>query len=123
MKSNFWQDLKKTTDSPLMILAPMEDVTDTVFRRVVMHAGRPDILFTEFTNCEGMQSIGQSKVIHRLRYTEKEQPLVAQIWGITPEDYYKTAKLIAKMGFAGVDINMGCPVKNVIKKGASSALI
>jgi len=118
-EKNFWQDLKK----PIISLAPMEDVTDTVFRRVILECGRPDAFFTEFTNVEGMQSDGQEKVIKRLKYTEVERPLVAQVWGIIPEDYFKTAQLILELGFDGIDINMGCPVKNVIKKGACSALI
>ena len=117
--TNFWQSLPK----PFSVLAPMEDVTDTVFRQVISDCGRPDVLFTEFTNCEGMQSAGQSKVIHRLRYSPSERPIVAQVWGITPEDYFKTAQLIQELGFDGIDINMGCPVKKVIKMGACSALI
>ena len=116
---NFWKDLPKQ----FTVLAPMEDVTDTVFRQVIMRCGRPDVLFTEFTNCEGMQSVGRSKIIHRLRYDEVEKPIVAQIWGITPEDYFKTAQIISELGFDGVDINMGCPVKKVVKMGACSALI
>ncbi len=117
--NNFWKSLEK----PFFILAPMEDVTDTVFRRVIMYAGRPDVFFTEFTNCEGAQSVGQARIIHRLKFDESERPIVAQIWGITPEDYYKTTKMIVELGFDGVDINMGCPVKNVIRQGACSALI
>ncbi|MEM1312199.1 MAG: tRNA-dihydrouridine synthase [Patescibacteria group bacterium] len=116
---SFWNRLPK----PFLALAPMEDVTDTVFRQIVSLCGRPDVMFTEFTNCEGLQSVGQTRVIHRLKYDPKEQPLVAQVWGITPEDYYKTAQLIQNMGFTGIDINMGCPVKKVIKMGACSALI
>ncbi len=116
---NIW----KSFDKPIWALAPMEDVTDTVFRQVIMHCGRPDIMFTEFTNCEGMQSAGQKAVIHRLRYSQIEQPLIAQVWGVTPADYYKTASLIKEMGFAGIDINMGCPVAKIIKQGACSALI
>jgi nifR3 family TIM-barrel protein len=116
---SFWRNLEK----PILILAPMEDVTDTVFRRVVISCGKPSVLFTEFTSCEGICSVGQTKVIHRLRYTQEERPLVAQIWGITPKDYFNTAKLILEMGFDGIDINMGCPVKKIIKQGACSALI
>jgi len=116
---NFWKSFK----GPIWALAPMEDVTDTVFRQVIMSCGRPDVMFTEFTNCEGMQSAGQKAVIHRLKYSATEQPLIAQVWGITPEDYFKTAKLIKEMGFAGIDINMGCPVPKIIKQGACSALI
>ncbi len=117
--NNIWNNLKH----PILALAPMEEVTDTVFRRVMMDTGRPSVMFTEFTNCEGVNSIGQARVIHRLEYMEPEKPLIAQVWGITPEDYYKTAKLILEMGFDGLDINMGCPVKKVIQQGACSALI
>jgi tRNA-dihydrouridine synthase len=117
--SNFWQELP----TPFWILAPMEDVTDTVFRRVIAHCGRPHVFFTEFASVEGIQSVGQAKVMHRFRYHEEERPLVAQVWGITPEDYYNTAKMVVEMGFDGMDINMGCPVKKVIAQGACSALI
>jgi tRNA-dihydrouridine synthase len=101
----------------------MEDVTDTVFRQVIQSVARPDVFFTEFTSTAGVQSSGQAKVIHRLKYSQNERPIVAQVWGITPDDYYKTAKLVVDLGFDGMDINMGCPVKNVIKQGACSALI
>jgi nifR3 family TIM-barrel protein len=118
--SNFWQILPK----PFFVLAPMEEVTDTVFRRIISSCGRPDLMVTEFTSVEGLASeIGRSKVIHRLQYTSEEQPLVAQIWGITPEHYYQAGVYAREQGFAGLDINMGCPVKKVIKQGACSALI
>ncbi len=118
--SNFWQTLPK----PFFVLAPMEEVTDTVFRRIISSCGRPDVMVTEFTSVEGLASeIGRSKVIHRLQYTPEEQPLVAQIWGITPEHYYQAGVYAREQGFEGLDINMGCPVKKVIKQGACSALI
>ncbi len=120
---SFWNELKSKNNHPIFSLAPMEDVTDTVFRRVVMKCGRPDVFFTEFTNCDGVQSIGQAKVIERLRYQKKEKPIVAQVWGKTLKNYYETAKLIVDLGFDGIDINMGCPVKNVVKNGNCSALI
>jgi len=68
-------------------------------------------------------SKGYEKVLETLKFTKKEQPIVAQIWGSNPENFYKAAGLIKKLGFDGIDINMGCPDKNVIKKGAGSALI
>lgn len=118
--SNFWKELPK----PFFVLAPMEEVTDTVFRRIISSCGRPDVMVTEFTSVEGLASeIGRSKVIHRLQFTPQEQPLVAQIWGITPEHYYQAGVYAREQGFAGLDINMGCPVKKVIKQGACSALI
>ena len=116
---NIWQSLKK----PIYILAPMEDVTDTVFRRIVMQTGKPDLFFTEFTSVEGMFSKGDKKVNQRLQFTQKEKPIIAQIWGLKPENYFKAGKLLAEMGFDGIDINMGCPEKNIIKKGACSGLI
>ena len=122
---NFWENLPK----PIFALAPMEDVTDTVFRRLLREINstedsiRPDVMFTEFTSVEGIESEGAEMVMKRLKYTEVERPLVAQIWGITPENYFNSAKKIAELGFDGIDINMGCPVKKIIKKGACSALI
>src|SRR5665213_3491825 len=111
---------------PFLILAPMDDVTDTVFRQVIADIAPPDIFFTEFTNVDGLQSPGRVRVQTKFKHTKKEQPLFAQIWGIDPEKYQLTAEQIVngEFGeFAGVDINMGCPVKDVIKNGACSALI
>ena len=118
---NFWLDLP----TPFFILAPMEDVTDIVFRGMVRKAndGMPQVLFTEFTNCDGICSVGQSKVIHRLKYDPSQRPIVAQIWGKTPQNYEETSRLCLELGFDGIDINMGCPEKSVIKQGACSALI
>lgn len=118
MKS-FWTNLKK----PILIQAPMEDVTDTVFRQIIIKCGGPDVFFTEFTNVEGMCSRGRDRVGKRLIFTEAERPIVAQIWGMDPAKFLETAKLIKKMGFDGIDINMGCPEKAVVKKGACAALI
>jgi tRNA-dihydrouridine synthase len=116
---NFWNKLNKN----FSVLAPMEDVTDTVFRQVIIHAGRPDVMFTEFTNCDGMCSLGQAQLIHRLKYSVQEKPIVAQIWGANPTNYEETARLCTSLGFDGIDINMGCPEKNVVKIGACAALI
>ncbi len=117
---NPWQK----NQNPLWILAPMEDVTDTVFRQLISECGRPDILYTEFTSTDGLShDKGRSKVIHRLEFSETERPIIAQIWGKDPEHYYKVAQDIAARGFDGVDINMGCPVKKIIKQGCCSALI
>lgn len=118
MKS-IWQKLER----PILILAPMEDVTDTVFRRIVARCGRPDIFFTEFTSVDGLFSKGYEYVAKRLEYTESERPLIAQIWGAKPENYYKAAKLLVEAGFDGIDINMGCPEKRVVSQGLCSALI
>jgi nifR3 family TIM-barrel protein len=108
---------------PFFVLAPMDDVTDTVFRRIVGKCAAPDLYFTEFVNVDGLQSIGRERLVKRIQFTPQEQPLIAQIWGKDPENFRKTAKELVEMGFAGIDLNMGCPEKTVVKNGCCSALI
>ncbi len=108
---------------PFFVLAPMDDVTDTVFRQIVAGCAKPDLFMTEFVNVDGLQSPGRPKLLHKLAFSNKEKPIIAQIWGKNPENFYKTAKELIKMGFDGVDINMGCPVKAVVKNGCCIALV
>jgi len=117
---NFWTDLPR----PFTVLAPLDGVTDVVFRQIVAEIGKPDVLFTEFTMTDGLVSeAGHHKVAQRLLMTDKQKPVVAQIWGTVPEHFYQVAKELQTMGFAGIDINMGCPDRTVVKNGACSALI
>jgi tRNA-dihydrouridine synthase len=117
---NFWQELPK----PFFVLAPMEAVTDVVFRHVVEAAGGPDVYFSEFTNAASYFSEkGRPSTRGRLAFTEDEQPMVAQIWGTDPEHFEFMAKGLAEQGYAGIDINMGCPAKDVVKIGSGSGLI
>jgi tRNA-dihydrouridine synthase len=135
---SFMQDLPK----PFFVLAPMDDVTDTVFRRIVSSTASPDMYFTEFVNVDGLQSPGRPKLLAKLATTSSEQPLIVQLWGKTPGNYYKCAREIAngtlardvsamyphittenEIIFAGIDINMGCPAKPVVQNGCCSALI
>jgi len=116
---SFWNTLEK----PILIQAPMDDVTDTVFRQIIARCGKPDVFFTEFTNVEGMCSRGKDKVGKRIVFTPVERPIVAQIWGLDPLKFTETAKLIKRMGFDGIDINMGCPEKSVVKRGSCGAII
>ncbi|GAA2916312.1 tRNA-dihydrouridine synthase [Enterococcus pseudoavium] len=120
MTSNFWAELPK----PFFILAPMEDVTDVVFRHVVKEAGAPDVFFTEFTNSDSFcHPDGIESVRGRLTFTADEQPMVAHIWGDKPEFFREMSIALADMGFQGIDINMGCPVPNVAERGKGSGLI
>ncbi len=119
MWDSFWHKLPQ----PIKVLAPMEDVTDTVFRRVVASCGRPDVFFTEFTSTDGLLSLGRERVIERLEYTPLELPLVSQIWGNKPENYLKACTEMRERGFDGIDINMGCPVAKIAAKGCCSGLI
>lgn len=120
MIDNFWRDLPR----PFFILAPMEEVTDVVFRHVVSAAARPDVFFTEFTNSESYcHPEGIQSVRGRLTFTEDEQPIVAHIWGDKPENFRQMSMGMAELGFRGIDINMGCPVPNVAQHGKGSGLI
>ena len=130
--SNFWHELQ----TPIFALAPMEDVTDTSFREIVAGLADPkylSILYTEFTSVDGMNHpVGKIRVGERLIVSESERQLlkqkniklIAQIWGRKPELFHKIAdEITAEYNFDGLDINMGCPVKNVVKNGCCSALI
>ena len=120
MKENFWQDLPR----PFFVLAPMEDVTDVVFRHVVAEAAAPDVYFTEFTNSDSYcHPEGKASVRGRLTFTEDEQPIVAHIWGDDPEHFREMSIGMAEAGFKGLDINMGCPVPNVVGDGKGCGLI
>ncbi|MBR3177841.1 tRNA-dihydrouridine synthase [Candidatus Saccharibacteria bacterium] len=115
-----WNELK----SPFLILAPMEGVTDLVFRQVIKKAGRPDVFFTEFTNVSSYASEkGRENALERLKIGPDENPIVAQIWGKNPEHFAETASALEALGFDGLDINMGCPDKHVNKAGGGAAMI
>ena len=113
----------KNFGKKIWCLAPMEGVTDTVFRQMIASLGRPDVMFTEFTSVDGLYSKGYEFVKSRLEYDVSEKPLIAQIWGLEPKNFYKAAQMLVEKGFDGIDINMGCPDKAVIRSGACSALI
>lgn len=116
---NFWVDLPK----PFYILAPMEAVTDVVFRHVVAEAAAPDVWFTEFTNATGWAAAGDRAIGGRLVKTDDEQPIVAQLWGSVPEAMEKLAAHCVELSYDGIDINMGCPDKSATKSGGGSAMI
>lgn len=118
--TNFWTKLPQ----PFTVLAPMEGVTDFAFRETVATAlPKPDVMFTEFTNVDALTSEGYEKTIPRFKFSENQRPIVAQIWGKDPEKFYTVAKMIQKLGFDGIDINMGCPERSTTKSGAGAALI
>lgn len=130
--NDFWKELS----TPVFVLAPMEDVTDTVFREIVLSCSSPGkihIMFTEFVSVDGLcHPKGRDAVMHRLHVNDTEQKLlkntntrlVAQIWGNDPEKFNQASKLISELGgFDGIDINMGCPAAKIVKQGACSALI
>jgi len=116
---NVWQQLP----TPFFALAPMEAVTDVVFRQVVKKASAPDIFFTEFTNATGWVHAGDNATGGRLIKTADENPIIAQLWGAIPDDIAALAAHCAALGYHGIDINMGCPDASAIKAGGGAAMI
>jgi nifR3 family TIM-barrel protein len=119
MTYGFWKKLKK----PFFVLAPMANVTDAAFRKIIAKYGKPDVMWTEFVSAAGILSQGRKNLLLDLKFSSSERPIVAQLFGAKPEDFYRAVKLIKDLKFDGVDINMGCPDKAVVRQGAGAALI
>ncbi len=115
---SFW----RTLPQPIIGLAPMDGVTDATFRRIVASQGVPDVTFTEFTNVSEVCR-GPEHLLSSLIYSESERPIVAQLYGKDPDLFYRAAHVVCELGFDGLDINMGCPSKNVAASGSGAALI
>jgi tRNA-dihydrouridine synthase len=124
--NNFWEKLPK----PFFVLAPMADVTDPAFRRIIAKSSRhgkagggPDVFWTEFVSAYGLASIGREVLKRDLEFTDGEHPIVAQLFSSHPDKMRIASKLVAELGFDGIDINMGCPDKSIEKQGAGAAMI
>ncbi len=124
---NFWKKLK----TPFMVLAPMADVTDPAFRKIIAKYGKPDVFFTEFVSADGLYHTREiqkkpdkeNPLMKDLLFSRNEKPIVAQIFTSKPEMMEYASSLVTDLGFDGVDINMGCPHKAIEKQGAGAALI
>ena len=114
----FWENLKK----PIVGLAPMDGVTDRAMRIITKRYGNPDVMFTEFVSAEGIRA-GAEKLLEDFEYSNEERPIVAQLFGKDPDAFYLAAKTVLKLGFDGVDINMGCPARKVANRGEGAGLI
>lgn len=119
MNHGFWLKLNR----PFFTLAPMADVTDAAFRRIIAKYGKPDVMWTEFVSVDGLCSVGREKLLPDLWFDDSERPIVAQIFGADPEHFYQAAQLIQELGFDGIDINMGCPDRGINKQGAGAELM
>ena len=118
MFQGFWKDLKK----PIVGLSPMDGVTDAPMRFITAKYGQPDVIFTEFVSADGIKH-GAKRLLRDFKFDEIERPVVAQLFGGDPEAFFEVARLIVKMGFDGVDINMGCPARKVAGRGEGAGLI
>ncbi len=122
MQQGFWDKLEK----PFFVLAPMADVTDAAFRKMISKYGKPDVLWTEFVSADGIflaDKEGRKKLEEGLIFSEEERPIVAQFFTARIDMMEKAAKFACELGFDGVDINMGCPDRSVEKQGAGASLI
>jgi len=115
---HFWARLPH----PIIGLAPMDGVTDAPFRFMVAAQGRPDVIFTEFTSVMDICR-GPAHMLSSLIYSEAERPVVAQLYGKDPAVFYQAAHIVCELGFDGLDINMGCPSRNVASSGSGAGLI
>ncbi len=123
---HIWQTLKQQKEKdgePVLVLAPMADVTDYAFREIITKYGKPDVLWTEFVSAEGLFLGGRDALIHDLRFSEAERPIIAQFFTSNPDMMEQAAALARELGFDGIDINMGCPDRGVEKQGAGASLI
>jgi len=114
-----WQALAR----PFSVLAPMETITDTAFRRLILSCGAPDVMVSEFTHVGKINAPHNTDMHNRLLYHQEEHPLIAQLWGVSPDETYTAVGTLIELGFDGIDINMGCPTPRAIEKGGCSALI
>ncbi len=122
MTMNFWEKLP----APFFVVAPMADVTDAAFRRMIAKYGRPDVMWTEFVAADGLMRAtpeGKAKLMADLIYSEEERPIVAQLFTSNSEHMEQAARLCYELGFDGIDINMGCPDRSIEKQGCGSAMI
>ncbi len=125
--TSFWSGLKR----PFFVLAPMADVTDPAYRRIIARIAPPDVMWTEFVSADGLYHTREMKkmkdeenpLVRDFQFSENEHPIVAQIFGSTPETIAYASELAAKLGFDGVDINMGCPDRSIEKQGAGAGMI
>lgn len=115
---NFWQNLNK----PIIGLSPMDGITDAAFRYMTAKYSKPDVIYTEFVNVEGMAR-GAISMLDHFIFNKIERPIVAQIYGIEAESFYKVALMACYLGFDGIDINMGCPANKVARRNSGAGLI
>ncbi|HVX90595.1 MAG TPA: tRNA-dihydrouridine synthase [Candidatus Paceibacterota bacterium] len=124
---SFWTKLKR----PFFVMAPMADVTDPAYRRLIAQLHAPDVTWTEFVSADGLYHTREVKkmpddenpLMRDLQFSEHERPIVAQIFGSNPDTIAYAAQLVEKLGFDGFDFNMGCPDRSIEKQGAGAAMI
>jgi tRNA-dihydrouridine synthase B len=117
MNKEFWKNLA----TPIIGLSPMEGYSDSAFRRVCKLVNPNIVTVTEFTSADGLTH-NAPRLKKKLAFNPEEQPVIAQIFGKNTETFIRATKVCEDMGFTGIDINMGCPAKKVVKSEHGVAL-
>lgn len=105
----------------MLVLSPMSGYTCSAYRRLIKEIEPNVILVTEFVSSDAI-TYNSKKTFEMLAYDKSEHPILCQIFGKHPENFVRAAKVIQSLGFDGIDINMGCPARKVIRSEHGSAL-
>ncbi len=117
MNKDFWNNLSR----PIVALSPMDGYTDSAFRRVCKSVNPNIVVVTEFTSAEGLNHHAP-RIVERFRFDPSEQPIIAQLFGSNVDSFVDAARWLEAKGFAGIDLNMGCPSRQVIRSEQGFAL-
>ncbi|HVW19973.1 MAG TPA: tRNA-dihydrouridine synthase family protein [Opitutaceae bacterium] len=107
---------------PLSALAPMQDVTDLAFMRVIAHYGPPDYFFTEFFRVHA-QSRPEKHILRSIDENDTGRPVFAQLIGEDIPHLARTAAELARHAVAGIDLNLGCPAPKIYRKNVGGGLL
>ena len=120
MDKNFWKNLAQK--GPISTLAPMDGYTDSPYRQIVKKIAPETVVFSEFYSADGLC---HSKDLQEkaLKHNPSEYPLIIQIFGKDPEKFAEAARIIESYGITGIDINMGCPAKKVVKSDTAFEIV
>jgi nifR3 family TIM-barrel protein len=114
---NFWLELPK----PILAVAPMAGLTDAAFRLLCRKNGA-DVTYTEMISIDALY-YDSRKTMQMIEFDKKEKPVVVQLFGKRPQLVEKAVKIVAEMGFSGIDLNFGCPAKKVVRHGGGVSLL
>ncbi|OIO13103.1 hypothetical protein COV53_06835 [Candidatus Gottesmanbacteria bacterium CG11_big_fil_rev_8_21_14_0_20_37_11] len=116
--NNFWYKIKR----PIIGLAPMDSVTDTPMRQIQTMIAKPGLMYTEFLSVDGF--LKKPDVFNKhLKYSPNERPIIVQLFGADPKSFKSVIDKVSALGFDGIDINMGCPARSIVRKGGGGGLI
>lgn len=109
-------------DRPALVLAPMQDVTDLAFMRVIAKRGAPDWFVTEYFRVHAHSRL-ETKIVRSITENETGRPIFAQMIGQDVDELVRTARELEALPVAGIDLNLGCPAPVVCKKNAGGGLL